>query len=230
MSDARLKDTNPKDVIGVTKVPLSLCSPIAKAHWAAAQFLGKIKYGAFNWRGCGVRASVYLDAMDRHRDSYLSGERVDPVDGTHHLGNVMACCAILLEAEARGNLVDDRPPRLSHRAAYAEVEATMRATVERYRDARPRHWTIADELPPALEPKALDRSNASAMPCAHDRVEPLGAVGHRWCVACGATQQVAFGLEPDPARWRLPTRGAARPPSERPRKTATPKKKHAPRR
>lgn len=148
MTDPRLKDTNPKDSLGSAKVPLGLLSPIAKAHWAAAQHLGKTKYGAWNWRACGVRASVYIDAAGRHLDSFNSGERVDPVDGTHHLGNVMACAAILLEAEVRGNLIDDRPPIISHRSAYAEVEATMRANVERYRDLKPRHYTIADELPP----------------------------------------------------------------------------------
>ena len=56
MSDSRLKDeakasrrlrdrgknTNPKDAIGSAKVPLGLLSPIAKAHWAAAQHLGRI--------------------------------------------------------------------------------------------------------------------------------------------------------------------------------------------
>lgn len=142
-----LKDTNPKDAIGSTKVPLGLLSPVAKAHWAAAQLLGKTKYGAWNWRAAGVRASVYVDAIGRHADAYLSGETHDPVDGTHHLGNVMACCAILLEAEALGNLVDDRPPSLTVRPTYAEVEANMREVVARYAEKRPRHYTIADTVP-----------------------------------------------------------------------------------
>lgn len=145
------KPTNPKDAIGDTKLPLALLSPIAKAHWALAQHCGRVKYGAWNWREAGVRASVYISAIGRHMDGYLSGEQLDPADGTHHLGNVMACCAILLEAEARGNLTDDRPPRLDMRPAYALVEQVQATLAEKYADRNPKHWTIADTLRPATD-------------------------------------------------------------------------------
>ncbi len=141
------KDTNPKDVIGDKKVPLWLLSCIAKAHWALAQFSGLTKYGSHNWRVVGVRASVYLSAIGRHVDAYTNGERLDPLDGTHHLGNVMACCAILIEAEAAGMLKDDRPPSVAMRAAYAEVEAGMAKLKALYADKSPRHYTIADTVP-----------------------------------------------------------------------------------
>jgi hypothetical protein len=142
----QVKLSNPKDAIGDTKVPLWLCSAIAKAHWALGQFAGLCKYGAWNWRVAGVRASVYLSAMGRHIDAYTNGERLDPTDGTHHLGNVMACCAILLEAEAIGKLTDDRPPRADIRAAYAEVQAGMAKLKVLYADKTPHHWTITDEV------------------------------------------------------------------------------------
>ena len=145
------KPTNPKDAIGDTKLPLALLSPIAKAHWALAQHCGRVKYGAWNWREAGVRASVYISAIGRHMDGYLSGEQLDPADGTHHLGNVMACCAILLEAEARGNLTDDRPPRLDMRPAYALAEQVQATLTEKYADRNPKHWTIADTLQPAAD-------------------------------------------------------------------------------
>lgn len=138
------KDTNPKDAIGDKKVPLWLCSPLAKAHWAVAQFSGLVKYGAWNWRIAGVRKSIYLSAMQRHMDAYLSGEECDPVDGTKHLGNIMACAAILLDAEAAGKVVDDRPPSVGLREAYAEVEGIMSRLREQYADKAPRHYTIAD--------------------------------------------------------------------------------------
>lgn len=143
----RTKDTNPKDAIGDKKAPLHLCSPIAMLHWALAQFAGLLKYGAWNWRPSGVRASVYIAAIKRHTDAYNSGERLDPVDGSHHLGNVMACCAILLEAEAAGNLVDDRPPMVSHRSTLEFVEKQMEELRVKYADRSPRHYTIADNLP-----------------------------------------------------------------------------------
>lgn len=137
---------NPKDAAGRAKVPLWLLSPVAKAAWAMAQFVGKVKYGAWNWRGTEVLASVYISAAMRHLDAYLSGETNDPDDGTHHLGNVMACCAILLDAAATGTLVDDRPPVVSHRAAYTRAEAIVSPTEARYAERKPKHWTIADDV------------------------------------------------------------------------------------
>lgn len=138
------KDTNPKDAIGDKKIPLWLLSAVAKAHWALAQFAGMIKYGSWNWRVSGVRSSVYLSAIHRHLDGYTSGEEFDPIDGTHHLGNIMACCAILLDAKAAGKLNDDRPPSVGIRKTYAELEALMSKLREQYAEKSPRHYTIAD--------------------------------------------------------------------------------------
>lgn len=135
------KPTNPKDAAATGRVPLGLLSPIAKAHWALAQHCGRAKYGAWNWREAGARTSIYLDAIDRHKDGYLSGETHDPADGTHHLGNIMACCAILLEAEGAGKLVDDRPPTLDMRPTYADVEKRMADLTAKYADRNPKHWT-----------------------------------------------------------------------------------------
>jgi hypothetical protein len=138
---AGTKPTNPKDAAATGRVPLGLLSPIAKAHWALAQHCGRVKYGAWNWREAGARASIYLDAIGRHADGYLSGETHDPADGTHHLGNIMACCAILLEAEAAGKLVDDRPPHLDMRPTYADVERRQADITAKYADRNPKHWT-----------------------------------------------------------------------------------------
>lgn len=139
-----LKASNPKDAIGDTKVPLALCSPIAEAHWSAAQFAGMTKYGSWNWRIAGVRASVYISAMKRHIAAFVSGETHDPIDGTHHLGNVMACAAILLDAAAAGKLTDDRPPSVDVRDAYADVQALMSKLKAQYADKSPHHYTIND--------------------------------------------------------------------------------------
>lgn len=135
------KDGNPKDSIGDKKIPLWLCSPVAKANWALAQFAGMVKYGAWNWRVAGARTSVYLSAMQRHIDAYASGEQTDPVDGTHHLGNVMACCAILIEAEALKNVIDDRAPQLEFRGIYAQIEEQMKVLREQYKELKPKHFS-----------------------------------------------------------------------------------------
>ncbi len=139
-----VKASNPKDAAATTRIPLWLLSPIAKAHWSLAQFAGTVKYGAWNWRVAGVRSSVYLSAMQRHIDAYVSGEEHDPIDGTHHLGNVMACAAILLDAQAAGKLTDDRPPRVGIRPLYKALEALAGRLIEQYRDRSPRHFTVDD--------------------------------------------------------------------------------------
>ncbi len=141
------KDTNPKDAAASSRIPLWLLSPIAKAHWALAQFAGFLKYGAWNWRIAGIRSSVYLSAMQRHLDAYTSGEEFDPIDGSHHLGNIMACAAIILDAKAAGKLTDDRPPSVSLRPAYEELEALATKLRAQYADRAPRHYTIDDTHP-----------------------------------------------------------------------------------
>lgn len=142
--DVGQKDTNPKTAIGDTKVPLALCSPIASAHWSLAQYAGMCKYQAWNWRIAGVRSSTYISAMKRHLDAYISGEEFDPVDGTHHLGNIMACAAILLDAQAAGKLNDDRPPSVDCRATYGFVEKQMTVIREMYAHIEQRPYTIKD--------------------------------------------------------------------------------------
>lgn len=147
--------TNPKDLIGDKKLALHLLSPIAEAHWVVGQYAGMLKYGAWNWREAGVRASVYISAARRHIAAYLSGEEFDPTDGSHHLGNVMACAAILLEAREIGKLTDDRPPCYSHRPAYAWAEDRMAQLKVQYADKFPKHYTIADR-PPKVDRKKPD--------------------------------------------------------------------------
>lgn len=140
------KLTNPKDAAGDSKVPLWILSPVASAHWALAQFAGLLKYGAWNWRAAGVRNSTYISAMRRHIDAYESGEDFDPVDLTHHLGNIMACSAIILDAEAAGKLTDDRPPVVDVRPTYAFVERVMVTLKAKYAALNPKHWSIKDRV------------------------------------------------------------------------------------
>jgi hypothetical protein len=100
---------NPKDLIGATKVDLSVVPPSSILHLATAMMDGAVKYGPFNWRDNPVLARVYVAAGMRHLLQFLDGEDFDPVSGVHHLGHAMACCAIVLDAEETGNLSDNRP-------------------------------------------------------------------------------------------------------------------------
>ena len=103
------KPTNPKDVIGSAKVPLHLCMGPARIYWALGQLEGALKYGKVNWRTAGVRASIYIDAMERHLQKLVEGEWCDPATRVPHLGSIMACAAILIDAHEAGKLIDDRP-------------------------------------------------------------------------------------------------------------------------
>ncbi len=103
-----LPDNNPKTAVGRAKPPLHAIPPTALLHLGLAMEDGEHKYGLFNWRDRDVSSSVYYDAALRHLMAWWDGEQVATDSKVHHLGHVMACCAILLDAEATGNLNDDR--------------------------------------------------------------------------------------------------------------------------
>ena len=105
------KDTNPKDAMGVAKVPLSTVSAPVLGELGLAMMEGALKYGRHNYRVSGVRASVYYDAALRHLTSFYEGEDIDPVSQLPHIVKVMACMAVLRDSQIQGNWVDDRPPK-----------------------------------------------------------------------------------------------------------------------
>jgi len=99
---------NPKDRIGVTKVPLSLLPAAPQAHTALALLDGLLKYGRWNWREEKVAASVYIDACRRHIEDWNDREECAGDSGVHHLGHACACLFIIMDAQQTGNLIDDR--------------------------------------------------------------------------------------------------------------------------
>lgn len=100
---------NPKDAIGDLKPPLHLVPAVLDIQVAQAMRNGAEKYGPYNWREKKVRAHVYIAAARRHLAAWFDGEDVASDSGIHHLAHAAACLAILLDAEATGNLIDDRP-------------------------------------------------------------------------------------------------------------------------
>ena len=100
---------NPKDRIGAAKVDFTLCPEVAYVEWALAQMDGATKYGPYNWRIEPIQARTYIVAAQRHLQSFLRSEQRASDSGVHHLGHAMACCSILMDAEAYGTLVDNRP-------------------------------------------------------------------------------------------------------------------------
>lgn len=106
---AKTAEPNPKDLIGITKVNLFLVPSASKIEQARAMADGALKYGPYNWREHPVKASIYLAACERHMEAWKDGEALAPDSGVHHLGHAIACLGIILDAEASGNLIDDRP-------------------------------------------------------------------------------------------------------------------------
>ena len=111
MSEARsvLTDTNPKTKYGKAKPAIGLIPGPALLHIADAFGDGAQKYGPANWRVDPVSASTYINAALRHLYSWFDGEELAEDSGVHHLGHAAACLAIVLDAQAQGTLVDDRP-------------------------------------------------------------------------------------------------------------------------
>lgn len=100
--------TNPKQAFGDKKPSLGLFPMSAQLRvWEALQD-GANKYGPFNWRKNPVEARTYIEAALRHLRLYENGEEYARDTGVHNLGAVMACMAILIDAELHGTLIDDR--------------------------------------------------------------------------------------------------------------------------
>ena len=108
-AQSKATTSNPKDLFGLQKVSFTKVSAIAMAHFAMAMMDGARKYGPYNWRDKPVIASIYIDAAMRHLLAWFEGEETADDSRVHHLGHAGACCAILLDAQEHGVLIDDRP-------------------------------------------------------------------------------------------------------------------------
>jgi hypothetical protein len=99
---------NPKAAYGDKKPRLSLVPLSGQLAQFEAQFDGKLKYGEVNWRINPIEALTYVDAAIRHLKLYENGENFARDTKVQNLGAVMACCAILIDAELHGTLIDNR--------------------------------------------------------------------------------------------------------------------------
>lgn len=143
---AALKDTNPKDAIGSGKLPLHLWPETATMHGSLALLDGALKYGRANWRASGVRASIYYDAARRHLAEWFEGANADRDSGLHPLAHVLACVAILLDAEAAGMLADDRQHKgRGHHALKVALTRHVARLKALHADKAPHHYTIEDD-------------------------------------------------------------------------------------
>lgn len=137
------KPSNPKDAVGIRKAPLSVVPMNVVAELGVAMMEGALKYGRHNYRGVGVRSSVYFDAAMRHLIAYWEGEDIDPDSGLSHITKAMASLSVWRDAQLQGKCEDDRPPRSE--PFYGILNALADQQLTRHADKSPKHWTIADE-------------------------------------------------------------------------------------
>lgn len=106
---ARSDANNPKTQFGLRKPQLHLIPPSAMIEEAMVFRSGAEKYGPANWREEPVSASTYMSATLRHLMQWWDGEDLDPESRFSHLAHARSNTAILLDANASGTLIDDRP-------------------------------------------------------------------------------------------------------------------------
>jgi len=104
-----LPETNPKKARGDAKAPYVFCPEVPVIYMNAVMAGGAHKYGPYNFRDTKVDALTYLGGMRRHIALWADGQDKDKESGIHHLAHVMSNCAILIDAELNGMLVDNRP-------------------------------------------------------------------------------------------------------------------------
>jgi hypothetical protein len=131
----KIKDSNPKDAVGIKKVPFSTVPASIIAEVGLAMLEGGRKYGRHNYRAIGVRTSVYYDACMRHLTAYWEGEDIDPDSGLNHLTKAIACLVVLKDAVNLNKCVDDRPPKLPQ-GWVQELNKRAEEIIERYPDAK----------------------------------------------------------------------------------------------
>lgn len=93
------------------KPDMSLCPEAALEQMAYAFMVGERKYGRFNYLNGNMECHRLTAAAVRHIKKWERGEDLDtdPLSiGQSHLGNALACLAMLLDQQARGVMVDTR--------------------------------------------------------------------------------------------------------------------------
>ena len=130
------KPSNPKDALGVAKVPFSTIPAPVMALLGLAMTEGSLKYGRHNYRAIGVRASVYYDACLRHLTAWWEGEDIDPDSGLPHPIKAATCLIVLMDASMRGMCEDDRPPKTPD-GWQARMNEAMAALLQKYPNPKP---------------------------------------------------------------------------------------------
>lgn len=139
-----LKPSNPKDAIGSSKLSMSVVPDSLGIYAAIAFTEGSGKYGGYNYRVAGVRASIYMDAAKRHMAKWWNGEDCDQVTHVPHLASVIACMGIILDADLGGKLTDDRPPAADIARLIESSEKITAHLRKLHANCKPEQYTQAN--------------------------------------------------------------------------------------
>ena len=129
------KDTNPKDAVGIKKVPFSVLPAPVLGEVGLALLEGARKYGRHNYRVAGIRYSVYYDAAIRHLGAWWEGEDIDPDSGLSHITKAIAGLVVLRDAMMSGMVSDDRPP-IVHSDWVQDMNDKASEIIGRYPDPK----------------------------------------------------------------------------------------------
>jgi hypothetical protein len=135
------KPSNPKEAFGDAKMPLGLLPDTAIVQANLAFLEGALKYGQYNWRIAGVKASTYRRAIGRHLSKWWNGQDVDPQTLVPELASVIACCAIMIDAIECGKFTDDRPPRADIQGSLERAAKTAAHLKQLFKDHNPPQYT-----------------------------------------------------------------------------------------
>lgn len=126
------KQSNPKDAVGIRKVPMHVVSMPVVMEMALGMMEGARKYGAHNYRVAGVRASVYYDAAMRHLSAWWEGQDIDPDSGLSHISKAMSCLHVLRDAMMNDMWNDDRPPQFKNQEWVKDFNKLAGEIIDRY--------------------------------------------------------------------------------------------------
>ena len=176
------KLTNPKDMIGCDKLPLHLWPETATILGALGLLDGALKYGRLNFREAGIRASIYCDAVKRHINAWFEGEDSDPDSGLPHMCHALACLAIIVDADVKGILTDDRMYPTNYREFVKKMTPHVKRLKELHKDKHPKHWTIKD-VPEVIDERGytkikFQRETVTANDYIDDILEKLSRYAH----------------------------------------------------
>lgn len=136
------KPSNPKDIMGTSKAPMSTVSQLVLAEVGVSMLEGALKYGRHNYRAVGVLASVYFDAATRHLRSWWEGEDIDKASNLSHITKAITSLIVLRDAMIMDKFTDDRPPAHPDIEKFmADLDDMAKALVARDGHLKPLHYT-----------------------------------------------------------------------------------------